>query len=161
MERIDKHFHKLAAPSFAKHGFAYGEVLARWQEIIGPELARHCRPNRIKWPRGGSDDARKLGGTLYILAEPGLALELQYSAPRIIERLNQFYGYAAIAQVNITQAPVSRDKLLNFKRKTPSAENRAEVAERLSGVADETLRAALQRLGEGVFAGLPTSPQGK
>ena len=161
MERIDKHFHKLAAPSFAKHGFAYGEVLARWAEIVGPEIADVCRPSRIKWPRGGGDDDRKMGGTLLVSAEPGRALEIQYKAPAIIERLNQFYGYAAICQVNVTQAPLPRSKSLNSKKKILTDWERADISAHVSAISDEGLRAALQRLGEGVFASRPTSPQGK
>ena len=36
-----------------------------------------------------------------------LALEIQHLAPQIIDRLNSYYGHAAIARLNIIQGPVT------------------------------------------------------
>lgn len=81
--------------------------------------------------------------------------------PVIIERLNQFYGYSAICQVSVTQAPIARANPLKSKRKTLTQGEQAEIAAGVAAITDENLRAALQRLGEGVFANKQTSPQGK
>ena len=110
MERLDKHFAKLTKASFARYGFAYGELMARWPEIVGEALARHCEPERIKWPRGAGETAQKLGGTLVIRAAPGRGLDLQYQSHQIIERINQFYGYGAVTAVKIMQGHVSHSK---------------------------------------------------
>ena len=40
MERLDKHFEKLTKASFARYGFAYGELMARWPEIVGETLSQ-------------------------------------------------------------------------------------------------------------------------
>ena len=98
MERLDKHFEKLTKASFARYGFAYGELMARWPEIVGETLAQYCEPEQIKWPRGAGETAQKLGGTLVIRAEPGRGLDLQYQSHQIIERINQFYGYGAVTR---------------------------------------------------------------
>ena len=39
-------------------------------------------------------DERKQGGTLVIRVTPGRGLDLQHETPRIIDRINAFYGYA-------------------------------------------------------------------
>lgn len=159
MERLDKHFEKLAAASFARYGFAYGELLARWADIAGPGIAALCSPERIKWPRGGGEDKRKLGGTLVLKAEPGRALEVQYQVPLILERVNQFYGYGAISAANVHQGVTANAKNLKNKPKSVDAQSREKISGSVSGVADEDLKAALTRLGEGVLAARPTSPQ--
>ena len=115
MERLDKHFEKLTKASFARYGFAYGELMARWPEIVGEALAQHSEPERIKWPRGSGENAQKLGGTLVIRAEPGRGLDLQYQTHQIIERINQFYGYGAITSIKIMQGHLAKAKPLTNK----------------------------------------------
>ena len=161
MERLDKHFEKLTKASFARYGFAYGELLARWPDIVGEGLARHSQPERIKWPRGAGETAQKLGGTLVIRAEPGRGLDLQYQSHQIIERINQFYGYGAVTSVKIMQGHVTTNK--HLKNNSNSLDSKTETAleEELQSIADEKLKEALHRLGAGALAKRPGSPQGK
>src|SRR3954467_6752046 len=97
METLVRHFRDLTRAAFARHGFAYGELLAQWPELVGREVAQICEPERLRWPRGQENAKQKLGGVLTIRATPGRALDVQYDAPRIIERINSFYGYAAVS----------------------------------------------------------------
>ena len=161
MERLDKHFEKLTKASFARYGFAYGELLARWPEIVGEGLARHSQPERIKWPRGAGETAQKLGGTLVIRAEPGRGLDLQYQSHQIIERINQFYGYGAVTSVKIMQGHVNTTKHLKNKANSLNVETERTLAAQLEPIADDKLKQALQRLGAGALANKPSSPQDK
>ena len=36
--------------AFAKQCFAATELVTRWGEIVGPEIAAHCEPEKIQWP---------------------------------------------------------------------------------------------------------------
>ena len=103
METLDKHFRELTRAAFARYGFAYAELIGRWPAIVGDAVAQACEPERIKWPRAAGESAQKQGGTLVIRAAPGRGLDLQHETPRIIERINGFYGYGAIAAVKIMQ----------------------------------------------------------
>ena len=161
MERLDKHFEKLTKASFARYGFAYGELLARWPEIVGKGLAQLSQPERIKWPRGAGETAQKLGGTLVIRAEPGRGLDLQYQSHQIIERINQFYGYGAVTSVKIMQGHVSTAKHLKNKANSLNVETERTLAAQLEPIADDKLKQALQRLGAGALANKPSSPQDK
>ncbi len=153
METLDKHFRDLTRAAFERYGFAYGEIVARWPEIAGPGLAALCRPERIKWPRGPGAGARKLGGTLVIGAAPGRALDLQYEVPRIIERVNAFYGHGAITAVKVTAAP----DLAAGPPKRPGTAKTSIPDQVLEQISDTPLRAALERLGRGIAG----SPQDK
>jgi hypothetical protein len=161
MERLDKHFEKLTKASFARYGFAYGDLMARWPEIVGESLARHCEPERIKWPRGSGETAQKLGGTLVIRAEPGRGLDLQYQSHQIIERINQFYGYGAVISVKIMQGHATHAKSLKNKENSLDSETAKALETRLESIADEKLREALHRLGAGALAKRPGSPHNK
>lgn len=159
MERLDTYMRDLSAASFARYGFGHGELLARWPEILGEDLARHCEPERIKWPRVGKGQAGRRGGTLHVRAEPGRALDLQYQAPRVLERIAQFMGHGAITAIRITQAPLKRAKALHAQPISISEADLAKLDAKLSPVADEGLKQALLRLGQGVLSAKSGSPQ--
>jgi len=161
MERLDKHFEKLTKASFARYGFAYGELMARWPEIVGESLAQKCEPERIKWPRGSGENAQKLGGTLVIRAEPGRGLDLQYQTHQIIERINQFYGYGAITSIKIMQGHLAKAKPLTNKDNIIDDKTEEALSLRLQSIADEKLKEALHRLGAGALAKRPSSPHEK
>lgn len=156
METLSKHFREITKAAFARHGFAQADVVANWDAIVGEELAAVSAPERIKWPRGAGEQARKQGGTLVIRAAPGRALELQYEASRIMSRINSFFGYGAVASLKVLQAAE-----LGKRRAKPSELPEKPVHEqKLGTVEDPALRQALERLGRGV-AGRASSPQGK
>lgn len=155
MDTLDKHFRELTRAAFARYGFAYAEVLARWPEIVGVQLADFCRPDRVRWPKGTG--AARSGGTLVIGAAPGRGLELQYEVPRIIERVNRFYGHGAIAAVKIMTLahPPSAPR-------KPPADGRKTVPYHIAApIQDDRLKAALERLGSAVAGRAQGSPQGK
>lgn len=155
MESLDKHFRKLTEPAFRKYGFAYGELLAQWPAIVGERLAAVSTPERIRWPRG-FDNARegeRLGGTLLVKVSGGSAIELQHDAPRIIERINGFYGYEAIASLKIKQSQLRSKKPADAMPAPPEdSQTPAEIAQKLQDISDDRLRETLSRLGTGVFA---------
>ena len=43
--------HKTLTDAFAKQGFASGELVIRWAEIVGAEIAAHSEPEKIQWTR--------------------------------------------------------------------------------------------------------------
>jgi hypothetical protein len=154
METLDKHFRKLTETVFKKHGFAQGDVLSHWPQIVGHVLASISVPDRIRWPRGTED---KQGGTLHIKAQAGRALDVQYAAAAIIEKVNQFLGFAAISAIKVTQGTLPAAQA----EKPTSDPSTQAVLGRLSQVEDPELKAALARLGAGISAQNPRSPQVK
>ncbi|MBI2717739.1 MAG: DUF721 domain-containing protein [Rhizobiales bacterium] len=156
METLDKHFRDLTRAAFARYGFAAAELFGRWPEIVGEDLARVSAPERITWPRGAGEDRQKTGGTLVVRAAPGRALELSYAAPRIIDEVNRFHGYGAIAAVRVVTAPAWAVEVPKSAPQTPPQ----PAAEALvSTIDDKRLQAALRRLGSGVAG--KASPQDK
>jgi hypothetical protein len=157
MERLDKHFKAITHAAFERHGFAKGEILNQWPSIAGDKLARSAAPLRVVWPRQ-SPAGQKSGGTLVVRVDPAVALDLQYEAPRVIERVNSYFGYAAIAAIRIVQGQVaSTDRQLSRTTAREDAKERPQLRARLSGIADERLQDALSRLGAGI-QGQPGKP---
>ena len=158
MQTLDKDFRALTRAAFARYGFAYADLLTQWPAIVGDAVAQWSEPERIKWPRAGADE-RKQGGTLVIRVTPGRGLDLQHETPRIIDRINAFYGYGAISQVKIRQGVLSPKKPRSQTLPVLSAQAVQALETELQEVADPELREALKRLGERVLN--PHSPQAK
>jgi hypothetical protein len=155
MQRLDKHFRTLTAPVFKKHGFAQGDVLANWPQIVGDQVANISRPEKIRWPR---ETEGKSGGTLHIKVQAGRGLEVEYLASGIIERVNGFLGYGAVTGLKVLQAHDFR-KIVKTKSAPPVAP--PDVLARVAPVTDPDLAAALTRLGAGISSKTPRSPQAK
>ena len=159
MQTLDKPFRDLTQAAFARYGFAYGELLGQWLAIAGQDIGKACKPERISWPRQAGETRQRQGGTLILRADPGRALELHYETPRLIERINAFYGYAAIATIKVRQAPAPASKPAVKSRPTLPTAQMAALDTELAGVGDEALRDALRRLGTGALSRCKTSQQ--
>lgn len=142
-----------------RHGFAEPDVLLRWGEIVGEALAPTCRPVRVSYGQRG------LGATLVLRTDGARAPEVEHLAPRIIERVNQFYGYRAVARIRITQsgqAPGFAEARAAFAAppSDPSGADADRAAALTEGIEDNELRAALTRLGANVLARSRARPAG-
>ncbi len=135
--------------AFKAQGFANTEILTRWADIVGPEIAAHSEPIRINWPRAyaeNSDEQPPEPATLMLRVEGPAALEIQHLSGVILERVNRFFGWQAIGRIGLRQAPLRRRERRN-RQPPPDPAISARIAESLPQVADEALRDALARLG--------------
>jgi hypothetical protein len=132
--------------TFAKQGFASAELVTRWTDIVGPEIAAHAEPLKIQWPRGEREAAEP--ATLVLRVEGPTALEIQHLAGVIIERVNRFFGWHAIARIALRQAPLARREPKTAVPLDPATMQ--SIAASLPNIADNDLRQALARLGAAV-----------
>ncbi len=131
--------------AYAKQGFAARELVTRWSEIAGPEISAHSEPLKIQWPRPVEGQPQE-PATLVLRVEGPMALEIQHASDVILERVNRFFGWSAVGRLALRQAPLSRRKR-PAPSPAPDPKAVAKVAETLTSVEDEDLRAALARLG--------------
>ena len=133
--------------AYAKQGFAARELVTRWAEIAGTEIARHSEPLKLQWPRPVEGQPQE-PATLILRVEGPAALEIQHSSDVILQRVNRFFGWSAVGRLALRQAPLSRKK--PARRSAPDPKSVAEVAKTLSAVEDDELRDALARLGAAI-----------
>ena len=134
--------------AYAKQGFAARELVTRWAEIAGADVAKHSEPLRMQWPRP-VDGQPQEPATLVLKVEGPMALEIQHKSDLILQRVNRFFGWSAVGRLALRQAPLSR----RDRRKPPAPpdpKSVAEIAGSLGAVEDEELRAALARLGAAI-----------
>jgi hypothetical protein len=134
-QTVSRSLGKVVRHAFGRQGFAEPGVLLRWPEIVGDTLARFSLPERLTFPQG-----ERSRGTLHLRVDGQFALELQHLEPLIVERINGFFGYGAVARIAILQAPIP-ERALPEKRKRPKPAPQDDPA--LEG---DDLDSALRRL---------------
>ena len=134
--------------AYAKQGFAARELVTRWADIAGPEIAAHSEPLKMQWPRPVEGQPQE-PATLILRVEGPAALEIQHSSDVILQRVNRFFGWSAVGRLALRQAPLSRRTPRDVAT-TMDASRVAKVAETLTAVEDDELRAALARLGASI-----------
>src|SRR6201993_3621134 len=125
--------------AFAKQGFAARELVTRWAEIAGEDVAAHSEPLKLQWPRPVEGQVQE-PATLILRVEGPMALEIQHKSDVILERVNRFLGWSAVGRLALRQAPLSRrDRPTAPYPPDPQAVD--EVAQTLTAIEDEELRA--------------------
>ena len=125
--------------SFRRFGFVQGSIVSRWAEIVGERYAKVSSPESIRFPAG-----KKAGGVLTLLVDGAHAPLIQHLTPMIVERVNRFFGYAAVNRIVFKQGrpPAAPPKPARPQlRPVPK-----ELGEGLREIADPELRACLELL---------------
>ena len=144
----------LTRKAFEKYGFSTATLITDWPAIVGKDLANQTAPEKLKWPRApevSATDAKpeakgRPGATLFLRVEGPRALEIEYKRAQISERINAYFGYRAVADIRIVQAPLPKPRPPRVAKRIP-----ADTVP-LPAVKDEALRAALEKLGAGINA---------
>jgi hypothetical protein len=133
-------------------GFAVARLLTHWAEVVGEEMARKTRPVKIGYGKGG------MGATLTLLVKAAEAPMLQMALPQLKEKVNAVYGYAAISHIHLTQTAATgfAEGQAEFTQapKAPKAPDPATIAKAQAvaeGVADQSLRSALEQLAQNIL----------
>ncbi len=145
---------KVMKGPFAKRGFSQTEILSRWPTIVGPMLAQHSCPERLTFER-----ERAAGANLLVRVEGAFGLELQHLTPQVIDRINTYFGYRAVARLSIVQGPIPRRSArarAAVRNLTPAEEK--SVADTVAATRDPELAQALAALGRSVVAASPAAP---
>jgi hypothetical protein len=101
----------------------------------------------MQWPRTPGTETQE-PGTLVLRVEGPASIEIQHMAPQILERVNRFFGFAAVGKLALRQAPIARRP--KRKAATPDPEAVKRMAESLPRIDNEDLKDALARLGASV-----------
>ena len=140
----------LMKPAFEKYGFPAAAILTDWAAIAGTELAAFTAPERLKWPRKASSDTDGggQGATLILRVDGPRALEVEHLRPRLIERINASFGYRAVADIRVLQAPLMRRDAPKTRATPPQPVSMAVFAD----LKEDRVKDALVRIAAGIEA---------
>lgn len=145
MRAIGAELAGIAAPALRKQGLGEARLLTEWPAVIGSDLARDSWPLKLSFRRG-----ERREGTLRLKVAGPRALEFQHREPQLLERINAFFGYNAVARIILVQVPPQTEP--PPPRRRPLAPTEAAALERTLGPVEHPgLRAALERLGREIL----------
>jgi hypothetical protein len=133
--------------AFKRYGFVQSGIVTRWAEIVGPKYAGVSSPESIRFPPG-----KKAEGVLTVTVKGAHASMMQHIAPEIVERVNRFFGYAAVQRLVLRQGNVAARPSRVAPPSLKSIEPPAALGAGLRAIADPELRAVLGALAAGVAA---------
>lgn len=151
---LAKNIRPLMKKILGPKGLVQVELLSRWSEIVGEDLAEYSFPDKIEF--AGS---QKSNGTIQLLVPNGaFALELQHREPQILARINAYFGYAAVSKLRILQnsqaqfAQKVKQSKKTVKPLVVSPEEESYIKEMGAEIKNPQLKEILIKLGYSVFS---------
>lgn len=141
---------RIGGAAFRRFGFVQSSIVTRWAEIAGERYAAVSMPESIRFPAG-----KKADGTLALTVMSGHAPIIQHVLPELIERVNRFFGYPAVARIAIKQGEIARSEP---ERRPPPSNLRPvprELGDSLRDIGDAELRTVLEEMAKGLASGPP------
>ena len=133
---------QIGRQAFRRFGFVQSSVVTRWPEIVGERHAQVCMPESIRFPPG-----EKSEGILQLVVLPAHAPLIQHVIPEIMERVNRFFGYKAVARVKLRQGAVKPPRAVEPPKAPPSLKPiPMELGDSLRDIGDPELRTVLESL---------------
>jgi hypothetical protein len=133
---------EIGRAAFRRFGFVQSSIVSRWDEIVGPRYARVSTPESIRFPAG-----KKADGTLELIVEGAHAPMMQHVVPEIIDRVNRFFGYSAVARVKMRQGAVAQKAARTTAKAPPMLKPVSfELGDSLKEIGDPELQAVLNSL---------------
>ena len=93
-----------------KYGKIEFLILSKWPQIVGSFFAEHSEPDKISRITEDFDefDQPIFKNFLHVRVSPAAAVEFQHYKDTIIEKINSFFGYKAIADLRLQQNFVTK-----------------------------------------------------
>ena len=147
---------KVLEPVLSRRTGMTMDLLTAWRELVGEQYADFTRPQKINWPRRAHEEDPFKPGTLIVACDGARALFFQHDLANVCERVNVFFGFAAIEKIKIVQKPVQM--AVSVRRHKPvelSAPSKIRLETILNRIEEPELRETLEKLGKGVFSKKP------
>lgn len=135
---------RVTAPLLKKRGLAQARIMTEWPAIVGAALAQHSAPERLARPRDANS------GVLHLRIAGAWALEFQHLEPRLVERINSYFGYPAVARIRLAQGPLPQQRPAPRRLVPLAPEQQVAIDTLIGSVTDPILRDALASLGRSI-----------
>ena len=122
-----------------KKGHIFSETLNNWKYIVGNEIFQICYPKSFK-------NSNKLRvSTLHVMVKRGHEVDLEYSKKKIIEKMNNFFGYLVVEKLKF----ISFDDVKTKFKKIDTNENHvtnSKYADRIVNIKNDKIKKSLLEL---------------
>ena len=118
-----------------KGGYNYSNIVDNWTRMVSKKISDACYPIKVKMGK------EMRNGTLILNVLHGKEIEVEYEKNEIKDKLNSFFGYNCISNVNLKIVqPEINNKINNFQK----IKNLDKVEAKMKEVNDDKLRVSLR-----------------
>ena len=117
-----------------KGGYNYSNIVDNWTKMVSKEISDNCYPLTVKMGQGMKD------GTLVLNVIHGKELDVEYKKNEITEKINSFFGYNCIKQVNLK---VISNKIIKRNKVLPKIKDLKQIDEKIKKVENNQLKNSL------------------
>ena len=141
---LTKDVGELTKGIFGDRGFVGVDLITNWTDIVGEEISQGVLPVRLTFPQ-----KQRSNGVLHVRAAGGaFALLFEHQKARVIERVNTYFGYPAIADIRIVQGALKLPKPEPEEVEWPLGDEEVqELLKKVDGIEDDALRSKTFELG--------------
>lgn len=118
-----------------KGGYNYSNIVDNWTTMVSKKISDSCYPISIKMGK------EMKNGTLILNVVHGKELEIEYAKSQIIDKINSFFGYDCISQINLK---IIEEKIKLKKNKFNKIKNISKINEKIANVQNPELKKSLK-----------------
>ena len=148
LARINKNY----SSKFGKIEFL---ILSKWTQIVGSFFADHSEPDKISrtTEEFNEFDEPIYKNFLHVRVSPAAAVEFQHYKDTIIEKINSYFGYKAIADLRLQQNFIPKKKIknnINLYDQELSEEEKVSIKSEINNIKDKELEKSIVNLGASI-----------
>tara|TARA_B100000886_G_scaffold79275_1_gene51425 strand:- start:892 stop:1377 length:486 start_codon:yes stop_codon:yes gene_type:complete len=117
-----------------KGGYNYSNIIDNWTKMVSKEISDACYPSTVKM---GKD---MKNGTLVLNVIHGKEIEVEYGKNEIIDKINSFFGYNCIKEINLK---IVSNKIIRKNKILPKIKNLNQINEKIKKVESNRLKNSL------------------
>ena len=117
-----------------KGGYNYSNIIDNWTKMVSKEISDACYPSTVKM---GKD---MKNGTLVLNVIHGKEIEVEYGKNEIIEKINSFFGYNCIKEINLK---IVSNKIIRKNKILPKIKDLNQINEKIKKVDSNRLKNSL------------------
>ena len=117
-----------------KGGYNYSNIVDNWTQMVSKKISDACYPITVKMGKEMRD------GTLVLNVIHGRELEIEYEKKEIMDKINSFFGYNCISQVNLK---IVQEEIKLEINHLPKIKNFSRIEKKMNKVNDTQLKSSL------------------
>ena len=146
---LSKQLNALTKNLVGKRGFANADLLLHWSDVIGEDLAKGVKPDKITYPKNTRENA-----ILHVRVGAGsFAVVIEHQKKVLLDRINTFLGFNAISDIKIKQdlIEIESEKENKQKERILTIEEEKQLSEKLKDIKEDDLKKKLHEIGKLIF----------
>ena len=120
-----------------KNGFNLSSIVDNWTRIVGNNISNNCYPINIR-AQGNSKEV-----TLILNVIHGKEIDVEYNKKNIIDKINSYFGYSFI---NNIQIKIISTKFTSLTKTKVIKKYKSSFDSNLKRINDNNLKSKLERL---------------